>query len=401
MVNDNHHRKDLMSWQEKDRVELRKEFILLASKTGSNITQLCQRYGISRKTGYKWLNRFDENDASSLLDKSTRPFNSPEKTSSKMEAEILKIKKKYPFWGARKIRAVLIRANVEGIPAASTIHSILSQHGLIDHHKNPPSYLNRFEHEAPNHLWQMDFKGNFAYEKGRCFPLTILDDHSRFSICLRACTNEKGETVKPILIETFKRYGLPERINVDNGNPWGSLFECARYTTLSKWLIQIGVKVSFSAPGHPQTNGKEERFHRSLKTELLNSTYFRDLFTIQEGFDKWRDIYNLERPHEGIGMQVPGDRYKPSYRSYSEVPLEINYSEDYLVKKADVRGRISMAGRQIFIGIPFAKDPIGIRTNKEKILEIYYSHQKLGEVNLEMLPKKTIINLYSGRVTDL
>ena len=389
-----------MSWQEKDKVTLRKEFILQARSADANIAELCRRYNISRKTGYKWLKRFHEDNL--LDDLSRRPYHSPSRLSEGLVEQILTIRKKHPYWGARKIRAILERQNIDAVPAKSVIHKVLKQHGYIKEANATNHHFQRFEHEAPNHLWQMDFKGHFAYEKGRCYPLTILDDHSRFSIKLNACQNEKGETVKPILIDAFRFYGLPERINVDNGNPWGSLFECARYTTLSVWLIRLGVKVSYSRPYHPQTNGKDERFHRTLKLELLEANYFRNIDHIQSKFDEWRNIYNLERPHEGIGMRVPADRYQISYRRYPETLPDIEYAKDYVIRKVDTRGRIHINNRQIFVGAPFAKEPIGIRHQvNSDVLEVYYSHQKLGEIDLHLNSKNTITNLYSGRVTQL
>jgi transposase InsO family protein len=391
-----------MSWQEKDKVNLRKEFVLQAIKEDANLADLCRRYQISRKTGYKWINRYHKNGINSFEDQSRRPVHSPEKISNDLADKIMNLRQEHSHWGARKIRTVLKRQGEIVLPAPSTIHKILKKHSCLKEEKRSQAHLNRFEHEAPNRLWQVDFKGHFAYEKGRCHPLTVLDDHSRFSIGLKACTNETAETITPLFIEIFCRYGLPERINFDNGNPWGSLFEYARYTLFSKWLIRIGVNVSYSKPHHPQTNGKVERFHRTLKLELLGSHYFYDINHIQKRFNDWRDVYNLERPHEGIGMQVPADRYQPSYRVYPEKLPEINYSEDYEIRKVDTRGRIHFEGRQIFVGVPFAKDPLGIRRAKtEEMIEFFYCHQKLGEVNLATLPKKTIINLYSGRVTDL
>jgi transposase InsO family protein len=388
-----------MSWQEKNRVSLRKEFVLQAEKSDANMAELCRRYEISRKTGYKWLHRYQQGEP--LADQSKCPRSSPKQLSKEVIRQIIELREKYPYWGARKIQAILSRTETSDIPAKSSIHKILKKYGYIKDEKATNNHYQRFEHEAPNHLWQMDFKGHFAYEKGRCFPLTILDDHSRFSLALHACLNEQGETVKPILIEVFRRYGLPERINVDNGNPWGSLYECARYTTFSKWLIRTGVQVSYSRPAHPQTNGKEERFHRTLKLELLNANYFRDLEEIQQKFNDWRAIYNLERPHEGIGMQVPAERYKPSYRQYPEVLPQIEYSDDYMIKKVDCRGRIHINARQIFVGMPFAKEPLGIRhQGHSDIIELYYCHQKLGEMDLHLTKKNTLINLYSKRVTE-
>lgn len=391
-----------MSWQEKDKVTLRREFLSFAHKPEINFTQLCKQYNISRKTGYKWLKRYQAGGMSELKDKSTRPHSSPIQLPSSVVEQICQIREKYPYWGARKIQAILARTVMEYVPAKSVIHKILQKNGYIAARQRTSSAMQRFEHSAPNHLWQMDFKGHFAYEKGRCHPLTILDDHSRFSLKLKACTNEKGETVKAALIEVFHQYGLPQRINVDNGNPWGSVFACARYTTFSLWLIRLGITVSYSRPGHPQTNGKDERFHRTLKLELLNHTYFKDLKHIQIKFDEWRNHYNCERPHEGIGMAVPVQRYLPSYRLYPAELSEVAYAPDYILRKVDLRGRISFEGRQIFVGIPFAKEILGVRYKiNEEVIEIYYCHQKLGELDLQYVPKKTITNLYSGRVAEL
>ena len=382
-------------------MDLRKEFVLLAAQQGSNITELCRRYNISRKTGYKWTKRYASDGKNGLEDLSKRPKTSPERISLNYVERIISIRKKYPAWGARKIRTILLRSYAEkDLPACSTIHKILEQNGYIVKENQAQTHWNRFEHEAPNHLWQMDFKGHFAYEKGRCHPLTILDDHSRFSVLLRACQNETIETVKPLLIETFRRYGLPERINVDNGSPWGSIFYCARYTTLSVWLIRIGVQVSYSRPGHPQTNGKDERFHRTLKRELLEPNYFRNIKHIQKHFDEWRDIYNIERPHEGIGMKVPAERFQPSYRAYPEVLPEIEYASEDKVRIVDCRGRIALKGKNIFVGMPFAKEPVAIRPTKEAdIIQFYYAHQKLGEVDLSTVQKNTMVNLYSQRAS--
>jgi transposase InsO family protein len=388
-----------MSWQEKDKVMLRKEFVLQGIQEGANISELYRRYNISRKTGYKWIKRYKEGRG--LEDQSQKPHHIPKKTESKMVEGILGVRQDHPCWGARKIKAVLSRRGEEEVPAKSTIHKILKSHGSIHPDQAINHHYTRFEHEAPNHLWQMDFKGHFSYEKGRCHPLTVLDDHSRFSLVLKACEDEKGSTVKEALIEAFQTYGLPQRINVDNGNPWGSLFEYARYTTLSVWMIRLGIQVSYSRPYHPQTNGKDERFHRTLKEELLKNRYFKNQEEIQRALDEWRRIYNCERPHEGIGMKVPAERYQVSYRGYPKVLPEVSYSGDYKVRKGDQRGRISFEGRQIFVGMPFVGEMIGVREKgHSSFIECYYAHQKLGEIDLSLLPKKRGINLYSHKIYD-
>ena len=162
----------------------------------------------------------------------------------------------------------------------------------------------------------------------RCYPLTILDDHSRFLVTLATCPNERGETIKPVIIKTFKRYGLPNRINVDNGNPWGSMYSCARYTTFSLWLMDLGVRVSHSRPRHPQTNGKDERLHRTLKHELLNQGQFDDFPALQQAFIEWREQYNCDRPHEALQMQSPIARYRPSIREYPDCIQPYEYSDN-------------------------------------------------------------------------
>lgn len=387
-----------MPWMEKTNVALRDEFVQLASQEGAVIAELCRRYQVSRKTGYKWLQRYRALGQPGLEDQSRRPHESPRRCQGALVDTILALRAKYPYWGARKLRAVLRRSATNEVPSSSTIHKILKTHGFIHEANVTQPHVKRFEHEAPNHLWQMDFKGHFPYEQGRCHPLTVLDDHSRFSLVLHACPNERGQTIQPVLIEAFRRYGLPCRINVDNGAPWGSLYDCARYTTFSLWLIRLGIHVSYSRPSHPQTNGKEERFHRTLKLELLTSRYFKSLEAIQGAFDDWRDQYNLDRPHEGIGMQVPSERYRPSYRPYLEVLPEIEYADDVRVKTVDCRGRIRVDGRILYVGTPFAGEPIGIRhQGHSETIAFYYAHQKFGEVDMRQIKKHESVNLYSGQ----
>lgn len=388
-----------MPWKVESVMKVREEFVRLACANETNMAELCRRYGISRKTGYKWLKRFKEKGRDALADQSKKPNTSPSETPDHVISKIIKVREKHPRWGGLKIHAVLGREAIEPPPSARCIQRVLKEQGYISEEKGACLAIKRFEHEAPNHLWQMDFKGYFLHEQGRCHPLTVLDDHSRFSLGLRACPNERGSTITPHLIEIFKRYGLPERINVDNGNPWGSPLENARYTFFSIWLIKLGIHVSYSRPSHPQTNGKEERFHRTLKEELINYSYFHDLAHIQKAFDEWRDTYNLERPHQAIGMKVPADRYVPSYRAYSEVIRSYEYATDYEVKKVDSRGRVSTARGAIFVGMPFSGEYLGIRTSGDAELKIsvYFRQQKLGEIAESLIQKKRMINLYSKK----
>lgn len=280
-------------------MSLREEFVHLAGGEDANIAELCRRFSISRKTGYKWIHRFGQGDRGQLADQSRRPRRSPRRSSGAVEQAVIEVRQQHPAWGGRKIHQVLKgRPDVPRPPAPSTIGQILLRHGLIDpdeSQKHRP--LERFEHPRPNDLWQMDFKGHVAMEDGgRCHPLTVLDDHSRFCVGLQACADEQTQTVRPILVELFERYGQPWRILCDNGGPWGSCSgggdRVERYTLLEVWLLRHGVAVSHGRPYHPQTQGKEERFHRTLKAELLSGRSLRNLNDARERFEPWRQMYN-------------------------------------------------------------------------------------------------------------
>ena len=302
-----------MPWQECSTMTLRQEFLALAQQPGVSFSELCQRFGISRKTGYKWKRRYREKGVTGLADRTRRPEHSPRRSEPVMEEQVLAIRDQYG-WGARKIKSCLERRG-DGPLAKSTVHSILLRHGRVT---NAPGErtgtYRRFEQERPNQLWQMDFKGHFLLgNQQRCHPLTVLDDHSRYSLCLQACLNEQTATVQQQLTATFRRYGLPERMLMDNGPPWGNDLSC-RFTPLTVWLLRLGIAVTHGRPYHPQTQGKEERFHRSLKVEVLADRVFPDVEHMQFRFDDWRYCYNHVRPHEALDMHVPASRYEPSPR---------------------------------------------------------------------------------------
>ena len=267
-----------MAWKEVSIVVLRRDFVMLAKQPGANIRELCRRFAISPTTGYKWLQRYRQDSQETFSDRSRRPQRSPRRSRRQTEQQMLSVRDAHPAWGARKIRARLRTLGQTTLPAASTIHAILRRHGRIDRSESAKHQpWQRFEHEAPNQLWQMDFKGHFALGNGaRCHPLTVLDDHSRYAVCLQGCRDERGHTVQQRLTETFRCYGLPQRMLLDNGSPWGSDSEHP-YTPLTVWLLRLGIGVCHSRPRHPQTQGKEERFHRTLKAEVLSGPTFADL----------------------------------------------------------------------------------------------------------------------------
>jgi len=375
-----------MPWQEVCTMSLRKEFVMLASSEGSNRTALCRRFGISRKTGYKWLDRARCVELTALADESRRPCHSPSRTAAVVERAIVALRDDHPTWGARKLRRRLHDKGWSALPAPSTVQAILQRHGRIDpaqSSKHQP--WQRFEHEQPNALWQMDFKGHFALGAARCHPLTVLDDHSRYNLCLRACANEQGSTVQGHLTHTFERYGLPWRIAVDNGSPWGDTAD-SHYTPLVAWLIRLGISVSHSRPYHPQTLGKDERFHRTLKTELIDRQSFADFDTAQIRFDRWRHVYNFERPHEAIGMHTPATRYAPSPRSFPQVLPPIEYTSGDIVRRVQQQGFFSFRGHQFRISKAFTGYPVALRpTVTGDLMDVFFCHQKVAQINLAVV----------------
>ncbi len=373
-----------MPWMEVNTVTLRKEFVFLATQKDANKREVCRRFGISPKTGYKWLQRYDQGGLSSLGDQSRRPHHSPRQTAPEIENKVLKMRKQHPAWGGRKINARLLALGYHAAPAPSTITGILRRHGRLDPKESEKhKAFQRFERRTPNQLWQMDFKGHFALlNQNRCHPLTVLDDHSRYSLGLVACSNEKGHTVKFCLEQIFRRYGLPSVILADNGSPWG--FSTTHpYTSLAAWIIRLGIRVIHGRPRHPQTQGKEERFHRTLKDEVLRYESFEDLQCCQKRFDDWRYIYNHERPHESLGMAVPASRYHPSPKQLPEILPPIEYALGDIVRKVQDGGWITYRNREYRISSAFKGYPIALRpTEHDGVMDVIFCHQKISKIDL-------------------
>lgn len=374
-----------MPWQECTTMSIRREFVLLAEQPQSNVRELCRRYGISPKTAYKWLHRYREQGASGLGDQSRRPVRSPGRSSTDLEQEVVRLHHQFPFWGARKLLPLL----PDGMkrPHHSTIDAILHRHACrVRYHAEEAQApaTRRFEHERPNELWQIDFKGHFHLSDSRsprCHPLTVLDDHSRFALCLEGCEGERLELVRPKLIQVFRRYGLPRRITADNGPPWGSNIE-GGLSTLEVWLMRLGIEVSHSRPHHPQTQGKLERFHQTLKRELLHRT-FSDLGHCQQVMDHWRNQYNLQRPHEALGQLPPISRYQPSLRSYPEELPEIDYEPGDRVLKVTGTGQIRFRGKNRFVGGGLLGERVAIRPSSvDGVYDVIFIHKTIRQIDL-------------------
>ena len=363
-------------------MSLRKELVMFAGQEGANKRALFRRYGIEPWIGYKWLKRHAAEGDAGLADRSRRPHNSPRRTSAAVEAKIVALRRKHPCWGGRKLRRRLVELGEADIPHPSTITEILRRHGLIDEDASVQHRaFQRFERQSPNELWQMDFKGHFETNAGRCHPLTVLDDHSRFALAIRACADEGRQTVQGALTGVFRRYGLPERMLTDNGPPWAE--PEGGWTVFAAWLLRLGVGLTHGRPYHPQTQGKDERFHRTLKAEVISTCAWRDIAQCGRAFEAWRDVYNSERPHEALDLATPASRYRPSPREFPEQLPPIEYDLSDKIRKVQDAGRIAFAGRQWRIGKGFAHQRVAIRpTIHDGRYAVYFCHHKVAEIDL-------------------
>jgi transposase InsO family protein len=367
-----------MPWENRGTISVRKEFVVKAIEKYQSISQLCREYKITRRTAYKWIERFSKDGVIGLSNRSKRPLRMPLKTEEDMKQLILNCRDKYPAWGAKKLKQILINVGYENLPSLSTFNRVLSQENRISSQESEKRQkFIRFERENPNELWQMDFKGHFELTEGQCHPLTVLDDCSRFSICLKACISENEIAVRKALEETFFQYGLPDSMTMDNGSPWKG-YPKQRLSSLTVWLMRLGIKVSHSSPNHPQTQGKDERFHRTFKQEVLKYHNFQDLKDAQKHFDEWREIYNHIRPHEALGMQCPGKKYHESQKKYIEKLSPIEYQEGDKVTKVGNNGEISFKGNRIYVGSPLRGEYVALRERTEGKWDIYYVESRIG-----------------------
>jgi putative transposase len=371
-----------MPWQEVLLMDQRREFVRLAMQDGANRRELCRRFGISPQVAYKWLRRWSAGDRQ-LADRSRRPHGSPTRSDTVTEQHVLAVRDAHPAWGARKIARCLERDGIAP-PAPSTAHEILRRHGRVKPPINHCAAYQRFEKEAPNLLWQMDFKGWITMaNRARCYPLTIVDDHSRFAVCLAACANEQGSTVQRQLELTFRRYGLPEAVFVDNGSPWGDSAG-APWTRLGVWLLKLGIDVLHSRPFHPQSRGKNERFHRTLDVEVLTFERLRDLAAAQRTFDRWRCVYNFERPHQALDQEVPASRYRPSPRSMpARLPM-VEYDEHEIVRAvSSTRHYVSFKGRLWKVPQAFAGERVAIRPRgTDGHYGVFFGVREIAQIDL-------------------
>ena len=350
-----------MPWGNKTVESLRKEFVIAAKHT-TNFSSLCREFGITRKTGYKWVERAKHTDT--LSDRSHARQNISNKTDPETESLILAVRNSNPGWGGKTIRQVLLNQGYTNLPCEKTFNNILKRNGCIsleESIKHKPFV--RFEKDLCNDMWQTDFKGDFALLDGtRCFPLDILDDHSRFAIKIASKPNTLGVTDS--FREAFLEFGLPKSVLSDNGWTFRGLH--GGYTHFEKWLMDHDVLPIHGRVRHPQTQGKIERFHRTMKTELLNHHQFKDLQDADILLQQWRIKYNCIRPHEALGMKCPAQVYQPSSRTYHDDIKKYEYGGQHHVIKVNSWGYVRFDKFQVYLSetmigeyIEFRPNPLG------------------------------------------
>lgn len=369
------------------------EFVQLALQEGACVRELCRRFNISAPCAYKWIGRYQRQGPAGLQPLSRQRRGQPTRTAPEVEELLLELRDEHPAWGARKLKRRLQNLGHDDLPAHSTITAILGRHDRL--HPNHPSAQGpwqRFVHPHPNDLWQMDFKGDFALHRGqRCFPLTVLDDHSRYALAVQACPNQQAATVRAGLTQVFDRYGLPWRLLCDNGSPWGGAQRQDRFSALGVWLLRLGVDLCHGRPYHPQTQGKDERFHRTLKAELLaRSLPWPDLPACQSDFSRFRATYNQIRPHDALNLEVPASLYRPSARSLPKSLALPEYLPGDFVRRVKAKGEITFRNHFFYVGRAFADLPVALRpAHQDGLYDLFFDWKKLGTIDLlsPKLPK--------------
>ena len=376
-----------MPWQETEPMKERQQFIIDYHSGLYSVTELAARFGISRKTAYKWLARFEQAGLEGLAERSRAPHSSPRCTQQDIVAVIRAARERHPHWGPRKLYSWIAHHYpdlVEHLPAVSTIGDILKREGLV----HPSPRRRRWPHptpdlrapSAPNQLWSADFKGQFRLANGQqCYPLTIEDSYSRFLLACVALPSIAREGVQPIFEQCFRRYGLPEAIRTDNGTPFASTAICG-LSRLNVWWIKLGIRHQRITPGHPQQNGRHERMHRTLKAETTHPPA-PEQDAQQTRFDSFQSEYNTERPHEALDGRTPASLYTPSERPYPARLAEPKYAGHLQVRQVSNAGCIRFNSRQIFISDALIKEQLGLEETGDGIWTIYFYDVELARLD--------------------
>ncbi len=377
-----------MPWQVADKMDKRIEFVARSQEEGVNFSALCREFGISRPTGYLWKKRYQEVGSFTQLQKfSRRPHHSPNHTSSAIENQVLHTWKDWGD-GAKKIQVTLAAKGIQ-LPWI-TIHRILKRHGKVISQTPTGSAPNRFERKHPNELWQMDFKGEYAMRGGRCYPLSILDDCSRFAVGLYGLNCQKGVGVWDSLVQTFERHGVPQAMLVDHGTPWWSTTNGHGLTWVTVKLIKQGIRLYYSRVRHPQTQGKVERFHRTLNQAVHHRGLPTTLKQWQQFLEEFRTMYNEKRAHEALGMDVPAHRFSPSPCVYNPNPPEWEYPAGSHLTRITSSGWISYKGCGAFVCEALAGELVQVQ-EVDSLFLVRYRHLFIREVDMQTKESRPLI----------
>jgi putative transposase len=369
-----------MPWKEMDAMNLRTEFVMRAFKE-ENFRALCQEYGISPKTGYKWLERFKRHGLSGLEEASRRPHGHARELSEEVICEIVRLKKSRPAWGPKKIRAVYARAH-EVVPSESTFKRVLDKAGWVEHRRlrrreSAGRIFQGRKAEKPNDVWTVDFKGWwYGSNRQRCEPLTVRDEFSRYVLEVRAVANARTETIRDCFEQLFQQHGLPAAIRSDNGAPFASCNGVLGLSRLSVWWLVLGIDLERGRPGCPQDNPAHERFHRDVAQEVEA----HPCGSQQSVLDQWRHDYNHERPHEAIGMRCPAELFSASDRAYTCTPEDLEYP-CMTSRRVAPCGTISWRGQWVGISQAVAGWSVGLEPAAGGQWKVWFGRLQLGQLD--------------------
>ena len=369
-----------MPWKTTSIMEERIKFVILASQQSINFSGLCDDFGISRPTGYRWVKRYHTaGSLSSFSEYSRCPHHIANKTTLENERLIIKLRQRYG-WGGKKLRILLLRDGID-IPVV-TINRVLKRNGLIDIRDSHRPAVKRFQRKTPNELWQMDFKGDYPSDKGRCYPLSLLDDHSRYAVGLYPLKGQGTDTVFSCLVNAFECYGVPDAILTDHGVPWWGNSNNHGLTRLSVRLINQGIKLYFSGIRHPQTQGKVERFHRTLEHAVRHHGRPSTLTGWKELFEFFLYQYNHVRPHEALAMETPSKYYQPSRKAYNPHPQAWDYPTGSVVEKLNTRGWLGKSRKRYFVSEALAGQQVRVEQLDNKFV-VSYRNMYIREINIK------------------
>jgi len=374
-----------MPFEGKTVAMIREEFVRRCLSHEKSKSALCREYNISRPTGDKWIKRYLSGE--SLSDRSKAPFHTPQKIDSAVEQMIIEQRLREPALGAVKIQRILSNRGEVGLPCASTINAVLKRNNLITREASQAATpYKRFEKEAPNIMWQSDFKGHYRLRNGeRCHPLSIIDDHSRFCLCADAKSNEKLIGTQESFMKVFQEYGLPHILLCDNGNPWGNS-QTTGYTLFEIWLMDLGILTVHIRAHHPQTQGKVEKFNGSFKRERLSFYTPYDMAEAQSQRMEYRNFYNNERPHHALNLDVPAKCYTASMKVFPDKINDWEYDPDIgtsNIRKIKSSGYLTYQDQGYFIGEALAGKTVAIKPSSvDGFVNLLYRQFKIARISL-------------------